>query len=387
MACFRPAALLRLTLLLLLASCGGGGDSPAAAANAGNSLVAGAVAPANLAAPTDAADTADATDTRGINASNLAVVVIEGDATSIATGEAYVQAHGVPRSHLLRMQLPTGSDLVSQADFERAKRTLDAQMPAAIQGTVLAFSQPSRVVGDCTMSITSAMALGYDSAYCGGCRATRASPYFNSTSRQPHSELGLRPSMMLWAADLTSARALIARGVAAKGSQPSGAAWFIRSGDAARSVRYPQMQEAMQTWAQHPTLSVHYLDRQGLPDDAWIEGQHDLLFYFTGRTSVPALHTLGFLPGAVADHLTSYAGVLPAANGQMPATRWLEAGATGSYGTVEEPCNHLEKFPHPGVLMAHYLAGESLLEAYWKSVHWPGQGLFLGDPLASPWQR
>ena len=34
--------------------------------------------------------------------------------------------------------------------------------------------------------------------------------------------------------------------------------------------------------------------------------------------------------------------------------------------------------------MAHYLMGETLIEAYWKSVLMPGQGVFVGDPLARP---
>jgi hypothetical protein len=34
--------------------------------------------------------------------------------------------------------------------------------------------------------------------------------------------------------------------------------------------------------------------------------------------------------------------------------------------------------------MAHYLQGETLIEAYWKSVQMPGQGVFIGEPLARP---
>jgi hypothetical protein len=41
---------------------------------------------------------------------------------------------------------------------------------------------------------------------------------------------------------------------------------------------------------------------------------------------------------------------------QMSSLRWLEAGATASYGTVSEPCNHWQKFPHPSVLLRHYAA-------------------------------
>jgi hypothetical protein len=35
--------------------------------------------------------------------------------------------------------------------------------------------------------------------------------------------------------------------------------------------------------------------------------------------------------------------------------------------------------------MSHYLQGETLIEAYWKSVAMPGQGLFIGEPLARPY--
>ena len=68
----------------------------------------------------------------------------------------------------------------------------------------------------------------------------------------------------------------------------------------------------------------------------------------------------------------------------MSALRWLEAGATGSYGTVVEPCNLLGKFPNPGLVMEAYGTGRTLLEAYWLSVQQPGEGIFIGEPLAAP---
>jgi hypothetical protein len=66
--------------------------------------------------------------------------------------------------------------------------------------------------------------------------------------------------------------------------------------------------------------------------------------------------------------------------------RWLEAGATGSYGAVVEPCNFIAKFPNPAVAIYHYLRGNTLIEAYWKSVAMPGQGVFIGEPLAQPFR-
>ena len=68
----------------------------------------------------------------------------------------------------------------------------------------------------------------------------------------------------------------------------------------------------------------------------------------------------------------------------MSALRWLEAGATGSYGTVVEPCNVPGKFPNPGSLMENYGSGHSLIQAYWQSVQQPGEGIFIGEPLAAP---
>jgi len=109
----------------------------------------------------------------------------------------------------------------------------------------------------------------------------------------------------------------------------------------------------------------------------------DILFYFTGRVRVTGLETLQFRPGAIADHLTSAGGQLTTSK-QMSALRWLEAGATGSYGTVVEPCNLIGKFPRPGLVMEVYGSGRTLIEAYWQSVQQPGEGIFIGEPLAAP---
>jgi hypothetical protein len=54
---------------------------------------------------------------------------------------------------------------------------------------------------------------------------------------------------------------------------------------------------------------------------------------------------------------------------------------------VAEPCNITDQFPRASTLVNRYQAGDTLLEAYWKSVRTPGQGLFVGEPLARPWAR
>lgn len=95
-----------------------------------------------------------------------------------------------------------------------------------------------------------------------------------------------------------------------------------------------------------------------------IEHVQNIMVYQTGLANVAKLDTLRFLPGALADHLTSFGGDLQG-TGQMSSQRWLEAGATASYGTVSEPCNYWQKFPNPTVLLRRYLNGMTALEAYW----------------------
>ena len=107
------------------------------------------------------------------------------------------------------------------------------------------------------------------------------------------------------------------------------------------------------------------------------------MFYFTGLAKVKDITTKTFLPGSIADHLTSAGGKLTGSS-QMSSLRWLEAGATGSYGAVVEPCAFVEKFPRPNIVINRYLDGETLIESYWKSVEMPGQGVFIGEPLATP---
>lgn len=174
-------------------------------------------------------------------------------------------------------------------------------------------------------------------------------------------------------------KALIDRGVNADGSFPEGTAYLLSTSDETRNVRSSVYPLAKRVFAKEK-IRVFALKRND------IKFVDDVLFYFTGLANVTHLETLGFVPGAIADHLTSSGGRLTESSGQMSALRWLEAGATGSYGTVVEPCNLLQKFPNPAVLASRYLKGETMIEAYWKSVAMPGQGLFIGEPLAAPFR-
>lgn len=320
----------------------------------------------------------------------LAVLVAEGDANSEAIARAYQRARGVPDANVIRVRLPTSGDEISATDFATLKTAIDARLPGTVQATLLTWTSPSRVVGACTMSITSAMAFGFDVRWCANaCASTAASPYFASTSRRPFTDLAIRPSMMLGFSTPAEAQTLIARGVAADGliasGRATGTAWLVRTSDVARSVRWPDFRTLASQ--QVSGLVMNYLDNSAGQGSDAVTNRDDVLVYLTGLINVPQIASNRWLPGAAADHLTSYGGYLPSGNGQMPVTEWLRAGATASYGTVVEPCNITDKFPRASTLVSRYQSGDTLLEAYWKSVRTPGQGLFVGEPLARPWAR
>lgn len=305
----------------------------------------------------------------------LAIVVNDADPLSVQIGDYYQRARAIPARNLLHVRFKPGRSRMSQSEFRELYATLQRDTPEGIQAYAITWAAPYRV--GC-MSITAAISFGFDKAYCSPrrCASTRPNAYFARASTAPWDDYGVRPSMALAATGFDQAKALIDRGIQSDATQPAGTAYLVSTADKARNVRavyYPGIAQRMVSW-----INTEIVTGDGLRDAT------DVLFYFTGKVHVPHLDTLQFVPGAIADHLTSAGGRLTDSR-QMSALRWLEAGATGSYGTVVEPCNVPGKFPHPGLLMEAYGAGRTLLEAYWQSVRQPGEGIFIGDPLAAPY--
>jgi len=305
---------------------------------------------------------------------NVAIVVNEADAASVTVGEYYRDARRIPSRNVVKVNIPGSPRVLSAGDFAVLKRTIDAALPPDIEVVVMAWTAPYAV--ECN-SITSAYTLGFDAAPCTStCAPAAASRYFDSSVQRPHRELGMRLSMLLPASDVALAKAVIDRGRLSGFRMTEASAYFLITGDAARNARAPYYPPSQR-------IPSRLLTVRTLRADA-IEDRSDVMIYETGAVSVPHLDTLKFLPGALADHLTSLGGDL-LGELQMSSLKWLQAGATASYGAVAEPCSYWQKFPHPAVLLKHYLSGATAIEAYWKSVAWPAQGLFIGEPLAAPY--
>jgi hypothetical protein len=180
---------------------------------------------------------------------------------------------------------------------------------------------------------------------------------------------------------------LIDRSVAADGSSWTGSVYLMRTSDPLRNVQ----------WLSFETVQLSARSLAEAPTFLWLDanllsGKTNVAGITSGRVSHSWLSSNQAAPGALAEHLTSYAGSLFDATaqvfgaGQMSLLDWIEAGYAGSYGTVIEPCAFPAKFPDP---MYHYwyARGFSLGESFMMAVQNPYQGLLVGDPLCAPSAR
>ncbi|HFE47261.1 MAG TPA: TIGR03790 family protein [Nannocystis exedens] len=318
---------------------------------------------------------------QGLLPAELAVLVNTDDPLSTAIADYYMEARQIPPENRIELSFPLDKTLTPEL-FADLKTIVDDALGPEIQALALTWTTPYRV--GC-MSVTSAFALGFDEAYCSTpCNPTKPSGLYATDVQLPYSELGIRPAMSIAATSEESAMALIDRGIAADNTFPTGDGYLVRTTDKARSVRWPAFVSAVDAWQNGDSLALTYVDNADGMGSNLVANSENVLFYFTGLANVGEIGSNSYLPGALADHLTSYGGQVPDSS-QMSVIKWLEAGVSGSYGTVVEPCNFPEKFPDTTVLLPHYFRGQTIIEAYWKSVAWPGEGLFVGEPLARPW--
>ena len=306
----------------------------------------------------------------------LAIVINDTEPNSVEIGEYYRKRRGIPAANVVHVRIPGKPHEIGAERFAQLKDEIDAHLGPNVQAVLMVWTAPYKV--ECN-SITGAYTLGFDPNQCiKTCLPGRPSPYFNSSSARPYTDLNIRISMLLPTESVEQAKALIDRGAGAGFRIVPASAYFLTTSEKPRNSRAGFFPPAGRIAARKLTTKPMLADV--------LEGEKDVMIYETGMADVAKLDTLGFLPGALADHLTSLGGDLLGGD-QMSALRWLEAGATASYGTVSEPCNHWQKFPNPTVLLKHYVQGNSAIEAYWKSVAWPTQGLFIGEPLAAPYRK
>ncbi|NNJ90827.1 MAG: TIGR03790 family protein, partial [Gammaproteobacteria bacterium] len=260
----------------------------------------------------------------------IAVIVNDSDPLSIKIATYYQQARNIPAENIIHVNFKSEKDFLDSETFENIFKFVKENTPSQVQGYVLTWMKPYRV--GC-MSITMAFATGYDLEFCPKkiqgikCKIPKNNPFYAQHGVMPWNDYKLRPTMLLAAETFDLAKELIDRGVASDSQQPDGTAYLLSTSDKNRNIRARKYDEIQKKWYSSK-LQVKVLNQD------FLLNEKDVMFYFTGKAHVKHLDTLKFIPGAVADHLTSFGGQMKSAEqgGQMSSLRWLESGATGSYG-------------------------------------------------------
>jgi uncharacterized protein (TIGR03790 family) len=333
---------------------------------------------------------------------NVIVVVNQNSTNSVQLGNEYCEQRGVPPQNMLRMTNWTGGNITwSPTDFQTqllnpllamvAGRGLTQQA----QFVVLSMDIPYRVTdgnsdNSTTNSTTSALFYGFktNTVFPGG--PNSCSLPDNTSNSYAYSELPFNEAtpntaatnsflvMMLTDTNLAAAEKTLSRSVAADCSYPTQMVYLAKTDDPARNVRFVEFDNSV---FENRVAGNNAVSRI-TTDSTTFTNLFGLQTGLAGYT----LNTNTLVPGGLGDTLTSFGGFILENSGQTPVLVFLEASASGSYGTVVEPCNYTQKFPDP-VDYFYQLRGFSLAEAYYQSVLNPFEGLFVGEPLAAPFAR
>jgi uncharacterized protein (TIGR03790 family) len=329
---------------------------------------------------------------------NVVVVVNQNSTNSVQLGNSYCELRGVPPENVMRMTGWTGSTQTwSLAEFETRLRNplrefvRNRGLTNQAQYVLLSMDIPYRVkLGESENSTTAVLFYGFktnttpsQAGLPNTCSLPSAASNSYAFSELPWPDAAPASppesflAMMLTARTLAQAQTTAALGVAADGSFPSSPVYLAKTSDSARNVRYFDFDNAI--------------------FESEIRGDSSLIRTNTDSTSFNGLGGLctglaaftlpagAFLPGAIADSLTSWSGAL-FQNDAGTILSFIEGGATATYGTVVEPCNIPSKFPNPMVYFYQH-RGFSAAESYYLAVGAPFQGIMLGEPLSAPFAR
>jgi uncharacterized protein (TIGR03790 family) len=332
---------------------------------------------------------------------NVVVIVNQNSTNSVQLGNYYCERRGVPPQNLLRINWIGGNISWNRSNFETnllnplvamlAGRSLTNQVDNVVLSMDIPFSVSAT---NGYNSTTAALFYGFKTDDCTtncpegvpGCNLPAASSNSYAASegifrQTPPIAAGSNSWLvtMITSSNLAQAKAIIDHGVASDGTFPTQTVWLAKSDDYFRNIRYLEFDNTIfdaRVAGDFSILRTNLDSPYGLTN---LSGYLTGLYQFT-------ISSNAFVPGAIADSLTSYAGVIFGINDQTTLLLFLNAGASGSYGTVTEPCNYLEKFPPPQDYF-YQARGFSLAECYYMSLVNPYQGLMVGETLAAPFAR
>jgi len=327
---------------------------------------------------------------------NVVVVVNQNSTNSIQLGNYFRERRNVPPQNFLRLNWTGGNVEWAPSDFNT---TLLNPLLALLAGgrltnqidyVVLSMDIPYRVTDPVNgaNSTTSTLFYGFipDSRNVDDCPLADA-----STNNYAGSEaiFRLTPPIsaasnsflvtMITASNLALAKQIVDQGVAGDSTFPPQTVLLVKTTDTTRNVRFTAFDNAIFNTRLRGNYSMQRIATTGYGGPS---GYSNLLGFQTGAYDF-GVDPNTFVPGAVADNLTSFGGQIFEDSGQANILSFLAGGASGTFGTVIEPCNYLQKFPDSQDYF-YQARGFSLAECYYMSVTNPYQGLVMGEPLSAP---
>jgi hypothetical protein len=324
---------------------------------------------------------------------------------SVAVALKYARMRSVPAENLVWLSLPeevvASPAAISPADFTRLiwdpaneavrRRGLghvlawvySIDFPVSVQTPETMSIQGATFVRNCLPAADLVKKGRYVSALYAGPDGRGSQEHFPQTFDVCREWLGgdmPLPSMMLGytgEGGMSREEVLrcLERGAASDATRPAGTVYFVTNSDIRSACRQWQFTGAV---SELRGLGCAAQTRPDLP-----AGRKDIVGLMTGTPWVNPWQGMGYLPGAMAEHLTSAAAIFHSRD-QTKLTAWLLAGATVSAGTVCEPYSIWEKFPSARFYV-HYASGCTAIESFYQAIRCPLQILLVGDPLACPW--
>lgn len=361
----------------------------------------------------------------------VAIVVNDAAPISVAIGEYYRRARGIPPENVIALSLPVKDATLAGYDHETVtrpyfvayvrdplRRKLEAHPRLAeITTLVLTKGIPIRVTGgairpetflrDNTYASADAeIAILFSGLDGSGGSPALTNPYFDAdvsfaTFRAAHPRSPLRflvARLDGYALPLDAetgiprdVKALVDR---ARGDVPAGAkalvdedptkapGWrvanraFLRpAADALRALGVPVRHDATATFVGNMRNLIGYAS-WGSNDE---HGPGPPTYGTIGATTYPG----SFAPRSVVTDLVSLSArsfATPPQYGQSLVADLVHLGAAGAAGSSDEPV--LSGVARPYILLARYAAGVPAGEAYLRSVPWLGwTNVYVGDPL------
>ncbi len=318
---------------------------------------------------------------------NTLVVINQNSSNSIALGNYYAERRQIPAENILRITWAGGNTTWDGTQFQTnllqpllaaiSSRGLSNQ----IHYVALSMDIPFATIHSNVFNGTTA-GLFYGLKTGGGANVYMLTNSYSDSeavfsdakpvTAEGHSFL----ATMLTAGSLAQAKTLVDQGVNSDSTFPTAPVVLAKTSDPLRRIRYTAFDNAMFNTRLRRNYSVIRKNANSM------YGETNLLGYQTGLMTLTVPPNV-FAPGAMADSLTSYGGVIFGYNEQTSLLAFIHGGAAGSYGTVTEPTANAAKFPNPQNYF-YQSRGFSLAECYYQSLDIPFQGLIVGEPLAAP---